>query len=117
MTDAPARDRSATHTSGPSTRPAAKAPHRLRLLFFYSLTSGASRKAEGYLAQVLQHRGNHDTFALVRIDYASRPDLAARCGVEQPPAIVVIEEMRVRGRLEQPRGCIEIRSLLAPWLK
>jgi hypothetical protein len=87
------------------------------LVFFYSPTSGASRRAEGFLAQVLQRRRNHDTFTLHRVDYESRSDLAARCGVESPPAIVVIEGGEIRVSLEQPRGCSEIRSLLAPWLK
>jgi hypothetical protein len=33
------------------------------------------------------------------------------------PTIVVVEENKVRGRLEQPRGADEIRTFLAPWLK
>ena len=87
------------------------------LVFFYSPTSGGSRRAEGFLAQVLQRRRNHETFTLRRIDYESRPDLAARCGIERSPAIVVIEEKQVRVSLEAPRGCGEIRTVLAPWLK
>jgi hypothetical protein len=38
-------------------------------------------------------------------------------GVELLPAIVVIEAKRVRARLEQPRGCVDIKELLAQWLK
>ena len=87
------------------------------LLFFYSPTSGRSRRAEGYLAQVLQRRQNHDTFTRHRIDFELRRDLAARCGVERSPAIVVVAGRRVRCRLEQPRSCPEIQSLLGPWLK
>jgi thioredoxin-like negative regulator of GroEL len=86
------------------------------LLFFYSQTSGASRRAEGFLAQVLQRRRNHETFALRRVDCAARPDLVARFGIERPPALVVVEDRCVRVKLEQPRGCVEIQTLLAPWL-
>jgi thioredoxin-like negative regulator of GroEL len=87
------------------------------LVFFYSATSGASRRAEGFLAQVLQRRRNHDTFSVQRVAYEERPDLAARLRVESAPAILVIEARRVRARLEQPRGCAELAAALAPWLK
>jgi hypothetical protein len=87
------------------------------LVFLYSRHSGRSRRVEGFLAQVLQRRSNHDTFALRQIEYETHLDLAARLGVEQPPALVVIEEKRVRARLEQPRGCTDITAVLAPWLK
>ena len=87
------------------------------LLFFYSPTSGGSRRAEGFLAQVLQRRRNHDTFTLRRIEYESNPDLASRLGIERAPTIVVVEEKRVRCRLEHPRGCRDIQEVLAPWLK
>jgi thioredoxin-like negative regulator of GroEL len=87
------------------------------LVFFYSPTSGGSRRAEGFLAQVLQRRRNHDTFTLRRVDYEARPELAARLGVESTPAIVVIDARRVRARLERPRGCADLQAALAPWLK
>jgi hypothetical protein len=87
------------------------------LIVFHSPRSGPSRRADGFLAQVLQRRHNHDTFTLRRVDYEQRPDLAARLGVESAPAIVVVERKRVRARLEQPRGCVEVTTALAPWLK
>ncbi len=87
------------------------------LIFFYSPTSGASRRTEGFLAQVLQRRRNHDTFTLKRVNYEEHADLAARLGVASPPAIVVVEARRIRARLEQPRGCAELTTTLAPWLK
>ena len=111
------RPRSTNDTSTSPTRAGAAVTQRPMLLFFYSQTSGRSRKAEGFLAQVLQRRRNHDTFSRVRIDYQSRPELAAHCGVEQAPAIVVVEGKHVRARLEQPRGCNDIQVLLEPWLK
>jgi thioredoxin-like negative regulator of GroEL len=87
------------------------------LVFFYSPRSGRSRRAESFLAQVLQRRRNHDTFRLCRIEYDKHLDLAERLGVEQPPALLVIEDKRVRARMETPRGCAEITALLTPWLK
>ena len=96
-------------------RPAQRA--KPSLLFFYSPVSGRSRRVEGFLAQVLQRRRNHDTFTLHRIDPDSRPDLAERFGIDSPPAIVVVDNRRVQARLEQPRGCAEIQTLLAPWLR
>lgn len=87
------------------------------LLFFRDPSSGPSRRVEGFLAQVLQRRRNHDTFDLHRLDHDSDAELARRCGVERVPALVVVEEKRVRARLEQPRGCTEIQRTLAPWLR
>jgi thioredoxin-like negative regulator of GroEL len=106
--------------SGTATAPAptvAEPAARPTLVFFYSRRSGRSRRAEGFLAQVLQRRRNHDTFALRSIEYETHLDLAARLGVEQPPAIVVIEDKRVQARLEHPRGCTQIAAMLDPSLK
>jgi thioredoxin-like negative regulator of GroEL len=87
------------------------------LLFFRDPSSGPSRRVEGFLAQVLQRRRNHDTFDLRRIDVDAEAELARRCGVERSPALVVVENKRVRARLEEPRGCVEIQHALAPWLR
>ena len=46
--------------------------------------SGPARRAEGFLAQVLQRRGNHDTFRLHRVDVGDRPELAERFAVNGP---------------------------------
>jgi thioredoxin-like negative regulator of GroEL len=87
------------------------------LVFFYSPVSGACRRAEGFLAQVLQRRRNHGTFKLYRVDEQERPDLVERFAVATTPTLVVVEDKVVRARLERPRGCREIESFLAPWLK
>jgi hypothetical protein len=100
----------------PSNRMVLTGVAKPTLLFFYSPTSGASRKAEGFLAQVLQRRRNHDTFALRGVDCESRPDLVARFGIRRPPSLVVVEHKRVRAKIEHPRGCAEIQNVLAPWL-
>jgi hypothetical protein len=87
------------------------------LIFVYSPSSGRSRRTESFLAQVLQRRRNHDTFVLRRLDAEADGELVARLGVGEPPALVVVEGKRIRARLEQPRGCIDIKETLAPWLK
>ena len=92
-------------------------PTRPRLVFFCSKASGRSRRVEGYLSQVLQRRGNHESFQLLNVDVAENAELAERFGVKEVPTIVVVEDKRVRGRLETPRGCRDIEQLLAPWLR
>jgi thioredoxin-like negative regulator of GroEL len=87
------------------------------LLFFSSATEGKSRRVEGFLAQVLQRRRNHETFTLRQVAREERPDLLDRFRVAATPTLVVVEEKKVRGRLEQPRGAEEIQTFLAPWLK
>jgi len=98
-------------------RPATPGSDRPSLVFFYSQTSGKSRRAEGFLAQVLQRRSNHATFRLVRVDAEQRPDLVERFKVNELPTLLVIAEGRVRGRLVKPSGCQQITHLLSPWLK
>ncbi|MBA3735377.1 MAG: thioredoxin family protein [Actinobacteria bacterium] len=87
-----------------------------RLVFFHSSVSGRCRRVEGYLAHVLQHRRNHDTFELLRVAEEERPDLLERFAVASLPTIIVVEGTRVRARLEQPRGARQIEGFLAPWL-
>ena len=89
---------------------------RPTLILFTSNTEGRSRRAEGFLAQVLQRRRNHETFAIRYVAREEHPDLLDKFRVDQTPTIVVVEEKRVRGRLAQPRGCEEIQTFLAPWL-
>jgi thioredoxin-like negative regulator of GroEL len=86
------------------------------LVYFYSARSGACRRAEGFLAQVLQRRNNHRTFDLYRVDEEERPDLVERFRVDHMPTLVVVQDKLVKGRLESPRGCREIERFLAPWL-
>ena len=86
------------------------------LVFFHSSVSGACRRAEGFLAQVLQRRRNHETFRLYRVAEEDRPDLVEQFGITTMPTLVVVEGKTVRAKLERPRGCREIESFLAPWL-
>jgi thioredoxin-like negative regulator of GroEL len=88
-----------------------------QLVFFYSPRSGQSRRAEGYLAQVLQRRHNHETFSLVRVDVDAHPNLAGRFNITSTPTLLVIAEGRVCARLSELHGCREIAKVLQPWLK
>ena len=86
------------------------------LVFFHSAQSGQCRRVEGFLAQVLQRRRNHETFKLYLVEENDRPDLVERFGVETMPTLVVVEGKIVRAKLERPRGCRDIERFLAPWL-
>jgi thioredoxin-like negative regulator of GroEL len=88
-----------------------------RLVVFTSSVSGHCRRVEGFLAQVLQRRHNHDTFRLVTVDEEEHPDLVERFRVTGVPTLVVVQGRTERARLERPRGCREIEEALSPWLK
>jgi thioredoxin-like negative regulator of GroEL len=88
-----------------------------KLVFFLSSSSGQSRRVEGFLAQVLQRRKNHDTFRIYRVDVEAERDLVSRFGVKRVPALAVVEGKKVKSKLEIPRGCREIEHFLGPWLK
>jgi thioredoxin-like negative regulator of GroEL len=89
----------------------------VRLVFFRSETSGRCRRVEGFIAQVLQRRHNHDTFALVPVSREKQPLLFERFRVEEVPTLVVVEDNQVRGKLALPRSCREIETFLSPWLR
>lgn len=89
---------------------------RPRLVFFFSAKSGRCRRVEGFIAQVLQRRGNHETFALYRVDSDERPDLVERFRVRTTPTLFVVQERPIAARLEVPSGCGQIEKLLTPWL-
>jgi thioredoxin-like negative regulator of GroEL len=83
----------------------------------FGLVLGKSRRVEGYLAQVLQRRRNHATFAILRVHTDKRPDLATRFKVTTLPTVLVIDGNRIQARLTQPTGCRQITKLLTPWLR
>lgn len=93
--------------------PAARRP---RLIYFYSQTSGPSRRVEGYLSQVLQRRRNHATFDVVRVGVLAHPELVEKFRIQAVPTILVVDENRVAARLDGPRGRHDIEHTLAPWL-
>ncbi len=88
-----------------------------QLVFFQIPSSGRCRRVDGFLAQVLQRRANHDTFRVYRVDVEQDGDLVERFQIDTVPTLVVVDDKRVQGRLESPRGCREIEKLLAPWLR
>ena len=87
------------------------------LVFLQDSSSGRCRRVEGFLAQVLQRRSNHDTFKMYTVDVEKQAELASRFGVKTVPTLLVVEAKQVRGRLEEPRGCRDIEAFLAPWLR
>ena len=92
------------------------APTKPSLLFFHSSASGRCRRVEGFLAQVLQRRSNHDTFKLVRVDAEAQSDLAERFKIKTIPTLVVVADKRAQAWLPNPQGCRDIERFLAPWL-
>lgn len=93
------------------------ARERPRLVFFFSAQSGRCRRVEGFIAQVLQHRHNHDTFKLVRVSVDERPDLAEMFDIEEVPTICVVDDRKLRKRIVAPHGCREIEAELHRWLR
>jgi thioredoxin-like negative regulator of GroEL len=71
---------------------------------------------DGFLAQVLQRRANHGTFALDRIAAEDHPELHERFKIDAVPTLIVVDEGRVRSRIVAPNGCKAIERFLAPWL-
>lgn len=90
---------------------------RPRLVFFYSPSSGRCPRVEGFIAQVLQRRRNHETFDLVRVSVDRRRDLAEKFLVSQVPTVCVVEGRKLRRRIVAPRGCRELEEQLEPWLR
>ena len=100
----------------PHAQPATRQEQRPRLVFFYSPLSGRCRRVEGFIAQVLQRRRNHDTFDLVRVSIERRPDLAEKFRIDEVPTICVVDGRKLRKSIVAPRGCRELERELEPWL-
>jgi thioredoxin-like negative regulator of GroEL len=90
---------------------------RPRLVLFHSARSGRCGRIEGFLAQVLQRRRNHDTFKLVRVDVDERPDLATRFRIECVPTLAILDGLRVRAKIRDPHGIADLERMLKPWLR
>jgi thioredoxin-like negative regulator of GroEL len=108
---------SASSIRFPRNRSKARSGPKPQLVYFYSARSGPSRRVEGYLAQVLQRRANHDAFLLHRVDVDEQPAIASRFGIRTLPTLVVIDNKHVEARLEAPSSCGEIQAALARWLE
>ena len=70
------------------------------LVYFHSSRSGKCRRIEGYIAQVLQHRRNHDTFKYYAVAQEQRPDLLEKFQIELTPTLVVLEGKLITAKLE-----------------
>lgn len=114
--EATTRYTDATRPGSHATDRPAGTDARPRLLFFTTSTSGPCRKAESWIAQILQHRRNHRKVRLVTINVDSSPKLKERFGVERLPTLVLVEDQTAKARLESPRGIKDITAMLAPWL-
>jgi thioredoxin-like negative regulator of GroEL len=99
------------------TTPTQTAVAKPSLLFFHSSASGRCRRVEGFLAQVLQRRSNHDTFKLLRVDADEQGDLVERFKIKAVPTLVVVADKRAQAWLPNPQGCRDIERFLAPWLQ
>jgi hypothetical protein len=70
------------------------------------------------MAAVLQGRGNHDAFRVLRISLEQRPDLHQRFRVsEQLPAFLVVNNGKVAARVEREVFVQPLRDRLARWLR
>ncbi len=90
---------------------------RPHLLYFRSATSGRCRRVDGFLAQVLQRHRNHESFRIVRVTIEHDDRLAAHFDVRQVPTLIVVDEGRVKARIESPSGSRAIEASLARWLR
>ncbi|MGH3048817.1 MAG: thioredoxin family protein [Gaiellaceae bacterium] len=86
------------------------------LVIFYSPQSGRCRRVDGFLAQVLQRRQNHETFRTVRVSVEERPELAEKFAVVEVPTLCVIDGQKLVSRISSPRGARELEEALEPWL-
>ena len=87
-----------------------------KLVFFHSPRSGRCRRVEGFVAQVLQHRRNHDSVELVFVSVDERGDLAELFGIETVPTLCVIENGRLAKRIADPPGVRHLQQELSRWL-
>ena len=78
------------HVRADASRTRRTDANRPTLCFFYSPTSGPSRRVEAFLAQVLQRRQNHRTFELQRVNCDKHPEHVKRYAITH-------EEWRERG--------------------
>jgi thioredoxin-like negative regulator of GroEL len=86
------------------------------LVFFQSPSSGRCRRVEGFLAQVLQRRSNHNTFEILRVDADAHTELVERFKINTVPTLVIVADRRAQAWLANPQGCRDIERFLSPWL-
>ena len=76
---------------GQSDIPGARSPSRRAGRFLISLhvrrPTGGAVRTEGFLAQVLQRRRNHQTFSMRTVAQERRPDLLMRFRIDRTPTL------------------------------
>jgi thioredoxin-like negative regulator of GroEL len=84
------------------------------LVFFTHARSGPARRMESLLAHIA--RKERDRLRVTKVDTDTRPDLAARFGVDDVPTLVLVKDKhtvaRISGRASAPR----IEQMIEPHL-
>ena len=84
------------------------------LLFFRAERSGQARRMDSLVAHLARKERARLRVAVVDVD--ERPDLARRFGVRGVPALVLVKERRVAGRLDGRASAPKIERMLEPHL-
>jgi len=87
---------------------------RPQLVFFTSRRSGPARRMQSLLAHIA--RKEREQLAVKRVDVDERPDIVARFGITQVPALVLVKDKRIVARLEGRATSPRIESMLDPHL-
>ena len=80
------------------------------LVFFSSTRSGPARRMESLLAHVA--RKERDRVRVIQVDVDQRVDLAEKMTVKEVPALVLVVDRRVVGRIDGRAGAPQIEALL-----
>lgn len=83
-------------------------------MFFSSRRSGPSRRMESLVAHIA--RKDRDRLRVVQVDVDDKPELAAKLRVTEAPAIVLVVDRRVVGRLDGRASAPKIEALVAEHL-
>lgn len=86
------------------------------LLLFSEYKNGLARRMDGFVSHVLQKRHNHTAFRYRVIDQDDRPDLFERFQITTTPTVLVIDEGKVKERIEGLQRPKTIEGALNPWL-
>ena len=82
------------------------------LVFFSSEKSGPARRMESLLAHLA--RKERARLRISRVDVDRRPEVAERFKVETVPALLLVKDKRVVGRLDGRVSAPKIEQMLEP---
>jgi thioredoxin-like negative regulator of GroEL len=85
------------------------------LVFFWSARSGPARRMESLLAHVA--RKERSRLRVLRVDVDQKPDVATRFRVTHAPALVLVKDKRVVGRIDGRATAPRIERLIEPHLE